>query len=101
MKLCWSTLGTATVQISPSALPLNGFPPCIFMDFTRRNNRNSARIQAAPCAANVAHAAPTTPILNGIMRMQSRITLPTELAISRYSGVLLSPRLLKIPVTIL
>ena len=54
-----------------------------------------------PCAMKVAHATPATPQWNTITNTASSATFPREEAIRKYRGVLLSPRLLKIPVVTL
>ena len=59
------------------------------------------KIDASPCAINVAQATPETPRFVNLTRMQSSITLKTDDKIKKKRGVYESPKAVKMPVQIL
>ncbi len=100
-KLCCKILGTAIADILPSIgnenfLYLPDFILLILLSIT-----TNAKIEDMPCAINVAHATPATFMSIGTTNTISKMIFPTDDAIRKYSGVLLSPRAVKTPVHML
>ena len=65
------------------------------------NRVTNASIDETPCARNVAHATPATPMSSAVTDTTSSTILPSDEKIRKYSGVFESPRAVKIPVHML
>ncbi len=102
IKACCNALGPAMLKIWRRMLAeKRGAGVSVFRAFSRTRSTSSERMQAVPCAINVAHATPATPHAKTATNSQSKKIFASEEPIKKNSGVLLSPRLLKMPVEIL
>ena len=102
IKDCCKILGTAILLIFPSIFQENSAAlPVVSTEASLLFRVTSASTQATPWARKVAQATPATPQWKTATKSVSSKIFPMEEPIRKYSGVLESPREVKIPVATL
>jgi len=95
-------LGIATRATLPKSSHENsGAFSSVLMALNLRKTTVTARMQLTPWQISVAHATPSTPILNPATNRMSAKIFDTDEQARKINGVLESPRAEKIPVAML